>query len=66
VGVVARELQVTMPSMGSTIEIPPGEAHLSVNTSEMAYMLINAVKELAEENKKQDLLIKSSLKKTEH
>ncbi|MFH1120698.1 MAG: tail fiber domain-containing protein [Bacteroidota bacterium] len=61
VGVIAQELQGIAPYMVSTIE-KDGEAYLQVDNSAMTYMLINAVKELYDENlqlKKEIALIKS-------
>ncbi len=49
VGVIAQELQEIAPYMVSTFE-KDGEAYLQVDNSAMTYMLINAVKELHDEN----------------
>jgi hypothetical protein len=64
VGVIAQELQEIAPYMVSTIE-KEGETYLQVDNSAMTYMLINAVKELHDENKqlKEDIArIKSLMK----
>ena len=64
VGVIAQELQQVAPSMVSTFTTNDGE-YLSVNDSEMTYMLINAVKELAEKSERQDQLIEELLQQNE-
>ena len=48
VGVIAQELQKIAPEMVGTFE-KDGADYLSVNNSDMTYMLINAVKELHRE-----------------
>ncbi|MBK7214955.1 MAG: tail fiber domain-containing protein [Bacteroidales bacterium] len=49
VGVIAQELQKIAPYMVSSFE-KDGEAYLQVDNSAMTYMLINAIKELKDEN----------------
>jgi trimeric autotransporter adhesin len=64
VGVIAQELQEIAPDMVSTFE-KDGEAYLQVDNSAMIYLLINAVKELNDENMqlKEDIArIKSLIK----
>jgi len=49
VGVIAQELQTIAPEMIGHVDIE-GEEYLSVDNSDMIYMLVNAVKELSTQN----------------